>query len=70
MIAMKRMLLSMALLLTLGSTVPVSAQRHRHTPRTESVAQQPGGKDKKAPAGNAFGTKQADEGIEAYSDTS
>ena len=70
MIAMKRILLSMALLLTLGSTAPVSAQRHRHTPRTESVAQQPGVKDKKAPADNAFGTKQADEGIEAYSDTS
>ena len=53
---MKKILLSMALLLTLGSSATVSAQRHRHTPRTETVA-----KDS---------AKSKDEGIEAYSDTS
>lgn len=46
----------MALLLTLGSSATVCAQRHRHTPRTETVA-----KDS---------AKSKDEGIEAYSDTS
>lgn len=46
----------MALLLTLGSSATVSAQRHRHTPRTETVA-----KDS---------AKSKDQGIEAYSDTS
>ena len=53
---MKKILLSMALLLSLGSSTTVSAQRHRHTPRTETVA-----KDS---------VKSKDEGIEAYSDTS
>lgn len=53
---MKKILLSMALLLTLGSSATVSAQRHRHTPRTETVA-----KDS---------AKSKDEGIEAFSDTS
>lgn len=34
---MKKILLSMAALLVLGSSVSVDAQRHRHTPRTENV---------------------------------
>ena len=67
---MKKILLSMAVLLTLGSTVPTSAQHHRHTPRTESVAKQPDSKDKKADADKATGTQAGDAGIEAYSDTS
>lgn len=49
---MKKILLTLAVLLAMGGTVTTSAQRHRHTPRTEAVA---------APA---------DQGIEAYSDTS
>lgn len=53
---MKKILLSLAMLLTLGSSATVSAQRHRHTPRTETVA-----KDS---------AKSKNEGIEAYSDTS
>ena len=53
---MKKILLSMVMLLTLGSSATVSAQRHRHTPRTETVA-----KDS---------AKSKNEGIEAYSDTS
>lgn len=53
---MKKILLSMAVLLAIGATTPVSAQRHRHTPRTEAVAGQSDNKH--------------NEGIEAYSDTS
>lgn len=34
---MKKILFSMALLLALGSTTPLSAQRHRHTQRTETT---------------------------------
>lgn len=67
---MKKILLSMALLLTLGSSAPVSAQRHRHTPRTESVAKQSADKDKKQATDKAVDPKSKDEGIEAYSDTS
>lgn len=34
---MKKILFSMALLLALGSSAPLSAQLHRHTPRTETA---------------------------------
>ena len=66
---MKKILLSMAVILTLGSSVPVDAQRHRHTPRTETVvstsAASHSSASKKSPASN-----NKDEGIEAFSDTS
>ena len=62
---MKKILLSMAVLLMLGSPAQVSAQRHRHTPRTEVTSQQRHDKTGK----NAAADKP-DEGIEAYSDTS
>ena len=63
---MKKILFSLALLLTLGSTAPVSAQHHRHTPRTTTVANQPSA----SPQASAQATPQpADDGIEAYSDT-
>ncbi len=55
---MKKILLSMAVLLALANSTPSSAQRHRHTPRTEQVASQ------------SKPTNNADEGIEAFSDTS
>lgn len=67
---MKKILLSMALLLAIGSTVPTYAQRHRHTPRTESVAKQQDNKDKNVAADKTLGTQSDDKGIEAYSDTS
>ena len=68
---MKRILLSLAVVLSLGGPATVSAQRHyhRHTPRTESV----GNTDKKPTAGTAAEKTEADgdeDGIEAYSDTS
>lgn len=66
---MKKILLSMAVVLTLGSSVPVDAQRHRHTPRTETVvstsAASHSSASKKSQASN-----NKDEGIEAFSDTS
>lgn len=66
---MKKILLSMAVVLTLGSSVPVDAQRHRHTPRTETVVS-----TSAAPHSSASKKSQAsnnkDEGIEAFSDTS
>lgn len=69
---MKKILLSMTVLLALGSTVPTSAQRHRHTPRTETVARQnDGSKKSQASSGDeAPADATGDEGIEAYSDTS
>ena len=66
---MKKILLSMAVVLTLGSYVPVDAQRHRHTPRTETAVS-----TSAAPHSSASKKSQAsnnkDEGIEAFSDTS
>ena len=53
---MKKILLSMAVLLAVGGTVPSVAQRHRHTPRAAVVDMQ-------------NGSRQS-EGVEAYSDTS
>lgn len=50
---MKKILLSLVAIMLLGSTVPMDAQRHRHTPRTAVVDD-----------------TKADNGIEAYSDTS
>lgn len=50
---MKKILLSLVAVMLLGSTVPMEAQRHRHTPRTTVVDD-----------------TKADNGIEAYSDTS
>ena len=67
---MKKILLSMALLLTLGSSAPAVAQRHRHTPRTEKTVQQSAANDQKQSADKAIDPKSSDEGIEAYSDTS
>lgn len=70
---MKRTILSMAVFLALGTPVPVSAQRHRHTPRTETVAQKPSDdriSNAKASAKADKGENSNDEGIEAYSDTS
>lgn len=60
---MKKILLSMAALLVFGSSVPVDAQRHRHTPRTENVVSASSAKKDDA-------SKSKDEGIEAFSDTS
>lgn len=69
---MKKILLSMAVLLAFGSSVPASAQRHRHTPRTETVAKQNDGNTKpQASSGDEASAGTAgDKGIEAYSDTS
>ena len=50
---MKKILLSLVAVMLLGSTVPMEAQRHRHTPCTTVVDD-----------------TKADNGIEAYSDTS
>lgn len=50
---MKKILFSLVAIMLLGSTVPMEAQRHRHTPRTAVVDD-----------------TKADNGIEAYSDTS
>lgn len=50
---MKKILFSLVAIMLLGSTVPMEAQRHRHTPRTTVVDDM-----------------KADNGIEAYSDTS
>lgn len=50
---MKKILFSLVAVMLLGSTVPMEAQRHRHTPRTVVVDD-----------------TKADNGIEAYSDTS
>lgn len=63
----------MAVLLALGNSVPASAQRHRHTSRTETVAQKSSDeKNAKAEASATAGKSgdSNDEGIEAYSDTS
>lgn len=66
---MKKILLSMAALLVLGSSVSVDAQRHRHTPRTENVVSALSAKkDDASKSGSA--SKSKDEGIEAFSDTS
>lgn len=66
---MKKILLSMAALLVFGSSVPVDAQRHRHTPRTENVVSASSAKkDDASKSGSA--SKSKDEGIEAFSDTS
>ena len=66
---MKKILLSMAALLVLGSSVSVDAQRHRHTPRTENVVSVSSAKkDDASKSGSA--SKSKDEGIEAFSDTS
>lgn len=69
---MKKILLSMAVLLTLGVPASASAQRHRHTPRTETAASRDNKDSKAATADKANGTDAAsgNEGIEAYSDTS
>lgn len=69
---MKKIIFSMAVLLVLGSSVSADAQRHRHTPRTETVAQQDGGGKKSVAADKdkAVADNSEDEGIEAYSDTS
>ncbi|WP_440430983.1 DUF6249 domain-containing protein [Prevotella sp.] len=50
---MKKILFSLVAIMLLGSTVPMEAQRHRHTPRTTVVDD-----------------TKANNGIEAYSDTS
>ena len=50
---MKKIIFSHVAIMLLGSTVPMEAQRHRHTPRTTVVDD-----------------TKADNGIEAYSDTS
>ena len=50
---MKKILFSLVAIMLLGSTVPMEAQRHRHTPRATVVDD-----------------TKADNGIEAYSDTS
>ena len=50
---MKKILFSLVAIMLLDSTVPMEAQRHRHTPRTTVVDD-----------------TKADNGIEAYSDTS
>lgn len=66
---MKKILLSMAALLVLGSSVSVDAQRHRHTPRTENeVSASSAKKDDASKSSSA--SKSKDEGIEAFSDTS
>ncbi len=69
---MKKLLLSMAVLLTLCSTVPLSAQRHRHTPRTTVVGKSSTGSNNQTSQASAPKNKDnvEDEGIEAYSDTS
>ena len=54
---MKKIIISLAVLLAVGSAVPVDAQRHRHTPRTTAVA-------------TSTSAAQTDDGaVEAYSDT-
>ena len=66
---MKKILLSMAALLVLGSSVQVDAQRHRHTPRTENVVSASSAK-KDDVSKSSSASKSKDEGIEAFSDTS
>lgn len=66
---MKKILLSMAALLVFGSSVPVDAQRHRHTPRTENVVSASSAKKDDA-SKSGLASKSKDEGIEAFSDTS
>ncbi|WP_444367999.1 DUF6249 domain-containing protein [Prevotella sp.] len=66
---MKKILLSMAALLVLGSSVSVDAQRHRHTPRTENVVSASSAKKDDA-SKSSSASKSKDEGIEAFSDTS
>ena len=66
---MKKILLSMAALLVLGSSVSVDAQRHRHTPRTENVVAASSAKKDDA-SKSSSASKSMDEGIEAFSDTS
>lgn len=66
---MKKILLSMAALLVLGSSVSVDAQRHRHTPRTENVVSASSAKKDDA-SKSCSASKSKDEGIEAFSDTS
>ena len=62
---MKKILLSLAVLMALGISAPVSAQRHRHTPRTEAVSHQAKTNEPKT----VDNGKNGGEGIEAYSDT-
>lgn len=66
---MKKILLSMAVLLAVGSSVPTYAQRHRHTPRTEATAKQ-NDTEKEPSATSTDEAAAGSEGIEAYSDTS
>lgn len=62
---MKKILLTFAVLLAVGSSAPVNARpQHRHTPRTEAVDQ------KKAAMAQDAASAGEPEGIEAYSDTS
>ena len=58
------------MLLILGSNTTATAQRHRHTPRTETVATTPGNANQQQPAAKTQSQAAADdEGIEAFSDT-
>lgn len=67
---MKNVILSVAMLLILGSNTTATAQRHRHTQRTETVATTPGNANQQQPAAKTQSQAAADdEGIEAFSDT-
>ena len=63
---MKQTLIALLLVLTLGTTDVVVAQRHRHTPRTEALSGKPNPDDK---AHQTAAGKAKDEGIDAFSDT-
>ena len=63
---MKQTLIALLLVLTLGTTDVVVAQRHRHTPRTEALSGKATPDDK---AHQTAAGKAKDEGIDAFSDT-
>jgi len=63
---MKQTLIALLLVLTLGTTDVVVAQRHRHTPRTEALSGKSNPDDK---AHQTSAGKAKDEGIDAFSDT-
>ena len=63
---MKQTFITLLLVLTLGTNTEALAQRHRHTPRTETVSRKAKASDR---SHKAAAEKAKNGGIEAFSDT-
>ena len=67
---MKKTILSLALLLFIGGTAPICAQRHRHTPcATTTAVASPSSANGTSSAASATPSATSDDELVAYSDT-